>query len=186
VSVARSGSEVARRRRRRRGHVIRQIHEARKWCRTNREHQQLLDSAAKAQKALEAEQEKTAHALRELDGERREWQACFLQYHRRGEERGGREKPAWLIVAKSAAVALGAALIALPLGPFFWPLYLLPIGAGGAAFMHFRKTRFTPSYTKFRRQEATHFTITASPRPDSRCPNLASSTPTWRHVKNTT
>jgi len=152
------------------GHAVPQIHNARRWKRANREHQQLVDSTAKSQKALEAEQEKAAHALREIDGERRAWQACFIQYHRRGEERGGREEPAWLIVAKSAGVALGVALIAIPLGAFLWPVYFLPVVAGCAAFMHFRRTRFTPSYRKFRRQEATHFTVAASPRQELALP----------------
>jgi len=152
------------------GHAMPLIHSVRRWRRANREHQQLVDSTSKAQKALEAEQEKMSHALRELDSERREWQASFLQYHRRGEERGGREEPGWLVGAKTAAVSLVAALIALPLGAVFWPAYLLPLAVGFAAFIHFRRTRFTPSYRKFRRQEATHFAIAESPRPELALP----------------
>jgi hypothetical protein len=154
------------------GRAMAQIHDGSLWRRAHREHQQLVDSNTKAQKGLEAELDKTPYKLRDLDSERREWQSCFLQYYRRGEERGGRAEPLWLVVAKSAAVALLAALIALPLGAFLWPLYLVPLVAGCTAFMHFRRTRFTPSYRKFHRQEATHFTIAASQRPELALPQL--------------
>jgi Flp pilus assembly protein TadB len=152
------------------GRAMTQIHDGSRWRRAHREHQQLVDSNTKAQKGLEAELDKTSHELRDLDSERREWQSVFLQYHLRGQERGGREEPLWVVAAKSVGVALVVAVIALPLGALFWPAYLLPIAAGCIAFMHFRRTRFTPSYKKFRRQEATHFTIAASPRPELALP----------------
>jgi len=152
------------------GRAMAQIHDFSRWKRAYREHQQLVESNTKAQKSLEAELDKTSHELRDLDSERREWQSCFLQYHHRGLERGGREEPLWVVGAKSAGVALVASVIALPLGLIFWPAYLLPVAAGCIAFMHFRRSRFTPSYKKFRRQEATHFSIPTSVQPQLALP----------------
>jgi hypothetical protein len=152
------------------GYAAKRIQEARRWKRAHDNHQQLVESTSRAQKSLESEREKLAHVLRELDSERREWQSIFLQHHRRGAERGAREEPLWLIILKTVGVTVAAMLIALPLARFFWPISLLPVAVGCWAFVHFRRLRFTPGYRKFRRQEATHFSVISSPRTELTLP----------------
>ena len=144
------------------GRAATQIHDAAKWTRARREHEELVHSTSEAQKNLESERETTAHKLRELGALKHEWQSCFLLYYARGQMRGARQEPFWTVVVRSAFFGLAALIPALLLVHFFgWAVLALPLVVGLIAFIHFRRLRLTPTYKQFRQIENTRFAVPA-------------------------
>jgi len=144
------------------GRAATQIHDAAKWIRARKEHEDLIQTTAEAQKALEAERETTTHKLNELGALKQEWQSCSLLYYARGNVRGARQEPFWTVVVRSSFFALIALLPALLLAHFVgWAALALPVVVASVAFIHFRRLRLTPTYKQFRRIENTRFAVPA-------------------------
>ena len=144
------------------GRAATQIHDAARWARARKEHEELVHTTTEAQKALEAERETTTHKLSELGALKHEWQSSFLLYYARGNVRGARQEPFWTVVVRSSFLGLAALIPALLLVQFVgWIVLALPIVVGLVAFIHFRRLRLTPTYKELRRTENTRFAVPA-------------------------
>jgi Flp pilus assembly protein TadB len=135
------------------------IHDALLWRRAKREHENLNKNLTDAEKKLESEQATLKARHSQLDSQRQAWHAQATQYHARGEMRGGRQQPKWLVVLKAT---LWAALALLPGLLFGLPVVItaaLPLVAGIAGFLFYRHRRFHPSYRQFKRQENVRFAV---------------------------
>jgi hypothetical protein len=144
------------------GRAATQIHNAARWSRARKEHEELVHTTTEAQKSLEAEREIKAHKLNELGALKREWQSCFLLYYARGNVRGARQEPFWTVVVRSSFFGVAALIPALLLLHFVgWTVLALPVVVGLVAFIHFRRLRLTPTYKQLRRIENTRFAVPA-------------------------
>ncbi len=147
------------------------IHAWQTWHRSRKAHDNLHATLSDAQKKLEAERAALRHKLDQFEAERTIWQASAAQYHARGDQRGARQVPPWLVALKAALWSLGGLALGLLAGHFFAPLYIVfPAAAGIGAFIHYRHRRFHPGYTEFKRQENTHFAVSTD-RPKVELPD---------------
>lgn len=130
------------------------------WKRAKGEHDGLHSALSDARKKLEAERSSLDHQKSQLDAQKQTWQSSAAQYHDRGDKRGARQVPQWLVVLKAAVWSLVGLAVAFVVGPILPVLYaVLPAGAGIAGFLYYRHRRFHPTYDQFKGQENTHFAV---------------------------
>jgi Flp pilus assembly protein TadB len=145
------------------------IHDALQWRHAKREHDNLNSKLTDAEKKLEAEQEELKARLSQLDAQRQTWHAQAAQYHARGDKRGGRQVPQWLVLVKAALWAVVALIPGILLGLPVLITVALPVVAGIAGFLFYRHRRFHPSYKQFKRQENVRFAVSTD-RPSVEMP----------------
>jgi len=130
------------------------------WKRAKGEYDGLHSTLSDARKKLEAERAALTYQKSQLDARKQTWQSSAAQYHDRGDKRGARQIPEWLVYLKATLWSLVGLAAAFVVGPFLPVLYaLLPAGAGIAGFLYYRHRRFHPTYGQFKGQENTHFAV---------------------------
>jgi len=141
------------------------IHDALLWRRAKREHESLNKNLTDAEKKLESEQATLRSRLSQIDAQRQVWHSQAAQYHARGDKRGGRQQPTWLVLLKASLWAVVALIPGLLLGLPVAITVALPVVAGIAAFLFYRHRRLHPSYRQFKSQENVRFAVsTERPR----------------------
>jgi hypothetical protein len=147
------------------------IHNWLVWKRAKAGHDGLHTGLSDARKKLDEEQATLKHQREQLDAQKNTWQASAAQYHDRGQRRGARQVPLWLVILKATLWSLGGIALGWLVGPFLPPLYVvLPAAAWIAAFLYYQHRRFHPSYREFKNQENTRFAISSERRPPVEMP----------------
>jgi hypothetical protein len=129
------------------------------WRRAKREHEALHAKLTDAEKNLESEQATLNARLHQLEAQRQAWHSQAAQYHARGDERGARQAPHWIVLLKAALWSVVALVPAIALGLPVALSFALSATAGIAGFLFHRHRRFHPSYGQFKKQENVRFAV---------------------------